>query len=651
METKVIHNIAERYSAEFKSKHDQNTKKYFEELTKKSKVDVEANKKTIEKLNSAKRQYAEANKKSRGFKVLAAFQGVILLLFSIILISMLVTKQDMFPGHFGYFIPLPILSLSLFITFTVLIVKKIKKENKIADEQKQEADKQYKEAKDQMEPLNNLFETHTYQKLLTQTWDMIVFDPVFDSKRFELMNCKYGLHDNKSNMNRSALYVQSGHINGNPFLINRVKTKKVVQHTYEGTLTITWTESDGDQVRVHSEVLRAYLVKPKPIFTDENAVIFGSEVAPNLIFNRYPSGSYLSELNEKKYEKYISKQEKALDKFANRKDNLERGFTPLSNTEFEILLGAYDRNNEKEFRQLFTPQTQVEMKKLIVGNNPDVPYDDFKFIKYKMINKVTTSTLAKTDISSEPSDFAGYNYAEIKERFIRLNNEYFYGIYFAFAPILAVQSYQDTKPAEYIYKDVYGTNFCNWQHEAIANVFSLSDIAHEKCNTECIVKVNPINSNKYGDCIEATAYGYNGIPRVTYVPVSGGDGNIHDVPVHWVEYIPVEKTTRIGAMTGKLSIPEYRNLFKESKAFMDDNVKQGRVTNNLLCMLFGDDATEEKMNKTFSIAYPEINKIDPSTLDTLDDLKNSLKEADKEEKDGIEEIIDDIEENITKLDE
>lgn len=57
------------------------------------------------------------------------------------------------------------------------------------------------------------------------------------------------------------------------------------------------------------------------------------------------------------------------------------------------------------------------------------------------------------------------------------------------------------------------------------------------------------------------------------------------------------------------------------------------------------------MNKTFSIAYPEINKIDPSTLDTLDDLKNSLKEADKEEKDGIEEIIDDIEENITKLDE
>ena len=45
--------------------------------------------------------------------------------------------------------------------------------------------------------------------------------------------------------------------------------------------------------------------------------------------------------------------------------------------------------------------------------------------------------------------------------------------------------------------------------------------------------------------MSVTAYGFRGEDRTDYVSVLGGDGDYHDVPVHWVEYLPVERTSRM----------------------------------------------------------------------------------------------------------
>jgi hypothetical protein len=50
-----------------------------------------------------------------------------------------------------------------------------------------------------------------------------------------------------------------------------------------------------------------------------------------------------------------------------------------------------------------------------------------------------------------------------------------------------------------------------------------------------------------------TAHGYEGIPRVDVIPMLGGDGNMHPVPVPWTEYLPVSQnsTMVVSAVTNR----------------------------------------------------------------------------------------------------
>jgi hypothetical protein len=42
-----------------------------------------------------------------------------------------------------------------------------------------------------------------------------------------------------------------------------------------------------------------------------------------------------------------------------------------------------------------------------------------------------------------------------------------------------------------------------------------------------------------------SAIGYQGIDRVDFVPTLGGDGQWHQVPVPWVDYIQVERDSQL----------------------------------------------------------------------------------------------------------
>ena len=47
------------------------------------------------------------------------------------------------------------------------------------------------------------------------------------------------------------------------------------------------------------------------------------------------------------------------------------------------------------------------------------------------------------------------------------------------------------------------------------------------------------------DQVTVRAHSYRTEPRVDYIPVLGGDGRTHAVPVHWDEYIPLEQDTAV----------------------------------------------------------------------------------------------------------
>ena len=60
--------------------------------------------------------------------------------------------------------------------------------------------------------------------------------------------------------------------------------------------------------------------------------------------------------------------------------------------------------------------------------------------------------------------------------------------------------------------------------------------------TSAILKTRCIDSTASHDDVEVVAYSYATADRVDFVSVMGGDGRIHPVPVHWVEYLPLENS-------------------------------------------------------------------------------------------------------------
>ena len=69
--------------------------------------------------------------------------------------------------------------------------------------------------------------------------------------------------------------------------------------------------------------------------------------------------------------------------------------------------------------------------------------------------------------------------------------------------------------------------------------------AHPATATECILKTRLLGKTEEEDRVSVTALSFAAENRIDFVPVLGGDGKIHPVPVPWVEYIPVENTAEI----------------------------------------------------------------------------------------------------------
>ena len=176
------------YDLELKNKHHDNVVKYFEDLTKKSGVDIDANKATCTKYYHERNNLEQLNKKMRKL-------GWLLFLFII---------------------------LAFVIVGIFLIIFVYKPKKKALQEQINKQDDLVKsllnEAYGQMATLNALFESSMPAKIMQTTTPLIQMDRIFDVKKYELMREKYGLWDN-SDEDSSTLDLQSGSILGNPFVI------------------------------------------------------------------------------------------------------------------------------------------------------------------------------------------------------------------------------------------------------------------------------------------------------------------------------------------------------------------------------------------------------------------------------------------------
>lgn len=530
------------YESFFRDEHARNVEQYFEDLVKQANIDEQLNIETVAELRSLEQGVHDTSSKRTWWKV-----G----LWSSVATIVALVGGAIAGKSFYYLLIAPAIGL------LVLIFKKINPEisqlNDAVKELEGKRDEKTKEAWEQMAPLNALYTWDIARLIFMKSFPEVKLDPYFTSGRLIDLLQNYELSP-EFNTGRSMLLTQSGSVLGNPFVVARFLQHWIGSYTYYGSLVIYWTETVRDaqgnyRTVQRSQTLTASVTKPFPEYAQRTSIIYGHESAPNLSFSRMPSklsGMEEGLLNNWRKDHAIKKVEKKARKDVKTGDGQ---LTMMANKEFEAIFNAIDRDHEVEFRLLFTPLAQQQMVELL--NDRSVGFgDDFAFSKSGMVNFVEPHHLGNLQLEGDPKIFHSLELAQARKFFNEFHNEYFRSLYFSFAPLFTIPLYGESRSMAVGKDIVENPESSFWEHEAMANYLGEANFAHPASVTRNILKTTTHSSPTSTNTVRVTAHGYQGIPRVDFIPMLGGDGNIHQVPVNWIEYIPVQRdsTMLVGAV-------------------------------------------------------------------------------------------------------
>ena len=549
------------YRDRLKEEHRRNTAETFEELFKRSGVDAEANAalvKVIRKLEKLVSSLDTKLKLWKFFRILMIFVAVIG--FILVVMSLVkdggnptVKKSDVIAvSTFGGVICI----MALALIFGVLNGK-IKRVRESLDARRADLQQRMDEAWQMMEPLNRLYRWDTVAQIVMKTLPIIAIDRYVSEKRLRQLT-NYFKWGEATAQNVSVLACQSGAVNGNPWVVAEELRQNWGKKTYTGSLHISWqeqeyyTDSNGKQrsrwVTRH-QTLTASVEKPIPVYKQGKRLIYGNEAAPNLKFSRSPnpvSAAGSGFWGRLKLKNAIAALEK-------KSRDMSNSFIIMDNTEFDACFNAVDRDNEQQFRLLFTPLAQQEMLNLLRDREQGYG-DDFYFYKCGMINTLSSSHLEQLDISGAPAIFKNYELEVARKTFNTYSNEFFRVFFFSFAPLFCVPLYQQHRNFQDIYEGIIEEGDpAFFEHESFANMIGENQFAPGNAITRSILKTS-IEAHSGKDAqLTVTAHAFRGEKRTDYISKYGGDGKYHDVPVEWIEYLPVSRKSPLAVCNAETS--------------------------------------------------------------------------------------------------
>lgn len=538
------------YSSVARQKHAEHVQAHFDELVKRSGISVEENRKSAADYRAACDKVATVDRRIkrlgtlRGLLIALAVIGGVTAIVGIAIVSEALTLAL---GLIGAGVLAT--ALSLILIFTV-IKKRLKNAAKLRDEYQADADKKRRIAEKQMAPLNALFDKGDTHRLIEKTMPEVKFAPRYTQEHQELLLKEYDYVD-LTDDDTSVTDALAGTLCGNPFLFERFISEQMGTQAYHGALTIHWTEtvrdSKGNVRRVtRSQTLHATVEKPKPFYRVCTHLGFGSQTAPDLSFSRNESDT--DELSDRALARRIRRGERTLKKRTEGAATKGESFHEMANTEFDVLFGALNRNHEVQFRLMYTPLAQTNTVALL--RSKEGYGDDFNFIKQGRFNIIKSVHAQGWDMDTSPTRYMSYDVDLSRAAFASFNEEYFKSVFFDFAPLLAVPAYQDEPVPSMRPSKTYESAYTSYEHELLANAIGQSAFAHPASRTDAILKTSVLESRDGIDRLRVTAYSYRTEGRTDFVPVFGGDGRMHSVPVHWDEYIPIQCTADMAV--GKL---------------------------------------------------------------------------------------------------
>lgn len=573
----VVYDPLERYAKEFEQNFYQVVDDTFQQLEQQSGVDRKANQKLclkIKKLEADKEKLESKTSFNRGLRSVLVFIVVAIIIW--IFCSY---------NNLQAFTSCHLLGTSVCIILLAVIFGYLNPRINDLDGHIKSLDKAIEgltqKAWEQMKPLNDLYDWGITTRMIQQVVPKLEFDNyVHEGRLSELIN-DFGLADLPET--QSVVAAQSGEINGNPFVVAQLLSQEWGTQTYYGTKVITWRVpvrgADGEVVYVtRTQTLTASYDAPIPTYLTHCCLIYGNAAAPNLSFLRTPS-KHSGDDKDGFFDNLRKKRDmKRLTKFSqNLKDDSQ--YTLMSNRNFELFFETMNRTDEREYRLLFTPLAQEQMLNLI--NDRSIGYgDDFTFRKQFKINVISADHLDSQELDTSPARYHDFDIVRAEATFKRFNCAYFKALYFAFAPLLAIPLYQQMKPLRKIY-DGYEKQSSNWELETLLNHYGDSYFKGPSFETQSILKAQMAQRYGRDGMVSITAHGFYSEERVTMVSMFGGDGNMHQVPVHWKEYLPISNTS-------SMMVREY-----EDQEFADNN----QTVADDFCDKISKFAGEELLNR------------------------------------------------------
>ncbi len=563
-----------QYRDALRDKHAENAAALFDRLSQDSGIDIPANKRTVGEIRALETELAAETARRDRWRALNVFCIVAAVVAGALLAYALYCSSQ------GEEVPAPPAGIATAIAALVLGVlssvfgcaPRLRAAAERIASLQERRNALETEAWEQMAPLNALFDWGQPAALLHQTAPRIEVDPYFSEGRLRDLERSFGW-DGSFNRSRSVIFSHSGEINGNPFVVAQVLSCRMTRKTYHGSLPISWRETITDangnrQTITRHQVLHASVEKPFPTYPEEKVLLYGNDAAPDLTFSRQPSP--LSDAGDTAFGRWRVRSEiKRLEKFSRNLDD-DSNYTIMANREFEALFHATDRSDEVQFRLLFTPLAQQQMVRLL--KDREVGYgDDFCFRKDRRVNIIVPEHLQGQRIDTDPAQFRSYDWASARRAFLSFNAEFFRGLYFALAPLLSIPLYQQTRTHETIYGTRADRASSFWEHEALANFYGDARFRHPSCVTRSLLKTSAADAPDGSRRVDVTAYGHRAVERTDYVSVWGGDGRMHDVPVNWTEYLPVQRTSPLSLVeTDNLTLQDYQSRLADTSAERPD---------------------------------------------------------------------------------
>ena len=577
MADQALYEPRKLYASIFEKQFHANAEKYFDDLARTAKTDIGANENHVKAYEAAKAEVEAAKKKLNGAKRGKGFLifGFILM-FVIALVTLIIGIMNAGTMWWMFLITAACVVLGIMgiVYMKTAVNKKVAAAKAVLEEKEKKANDALNVCKADMATLNALMDDAMPRDVLEQTTPIIDLDRQFSPERLSYLMNRFGMEE-ETDPNTSVVGVVSGQIQGNPFILEKVFTHDFHNKTYEGSVTYTYTttsvDSKGNTVtHTHTDTLYAEIERPAPFYDYETRLIFGSEVAPDLKFTRSPSG--MSGASEKEAAKFVKERVKALDKMEEKAIKAGKSFTKLGNDEFEAYFGADDRNNEVQYRLMFTALAQRNMLDLI--KNPTPYGDDFYMVKDKMLTSVASGHSQNFDYNVDVSYFYDYDFKAGKKRFISYCDSFIRGLFFDLAPILSIPLYQLHRPKEYIYNRDYPCNTTSFEHEILANRMSADGFRPKDADPSLplLLKQMTAKAIEGGDEVRVSAMSYQTFPEVEYVTKMGRDGRPHTIPIHWTRYERVTSENNIAVFDSRKNRPAFmHDSLKPLEKYLNDN--------------------------------------------------------------------------------